>query len=76
MFSTICNILRISVSACSVITLRHSLLIQPRHFAIAYLCLYPYTKKLFMGKSRMFQLSSLVLIFPLQNSYRGSYGDS
>ena len=64
MFSSICNILRISVSVCSVITLRHSLLMQLCHFAIAYLCLYPYpyTKKIFMGKSRMFQLSSLVHI--------------
>ena len=35
MFSSICNILRISVSAYSVITLRHSLLMQPHHFAIA-----------------------------------------
>ena len=32
----ICNILQIS---CSVITLQHSLLIQPHTFSIAYLCL-------------------------------------
>ena len=31
------SILQISVSACSMITLRHSLLMQPHHFAIAYL---------------------------------------
>ena len=58
MFSSICNILRFSVS---MITLRHSLLMQPRHFAIAYLFLYPYTKKIFMGKSHVFQLSVLWL---------------
>ena len=33
----ISNILRILVNACSVITLQHSLLMQPHHFAIAYL---------------------------------------
>ena len=27
---------------------------QPRHSAIAYLCLYPYTKKPFMRKSRVY----------------------
>ena len=41
--SSICNISRISVSACSMITLRHSLLMQPHHFGITYLCLYSYT---------------------------------
>ena len=35
-------LMRTYYSACSVITL-HSLLMQARHFAINYLCLYPYT---------------------------------
>ena len=76
MFSSICKILRILVSACSMITLRHSLLMQPHHFAIAYLRLYPYSKKLFMGKSCVVQLSSLALIFVLWDCKGGSYGDS
>ena len=54
------SILRISVSACIVITPQRSLFMQPRHFAIAYLCLYPslypYAKKLLMGKSCVVQL--------------------
>ena len=55
------SFLRKSVSACSVITLRHSLLMQPRHFTITYLCLYPYTKKLFMGNHACFKYPVLCL---------------
>ena len=50
MFSS-CNLLWISVSPCSAIVLWHLLFMQPRHFAIAYYCLY--TKKLLMRKSRV-----------------------
>ena len=55
MFSSICNMLRISASACSVITLQHSLLMQPRR-AILQSFIY-HILQLFMGKSRLFQLS-------------------
>ena len=68
MFSSFCNIPQTSVSACSVIIPQHYLLMQSPYFAIAYLCLYVYTKELFMGKSMVFQLSSIVLNFFLWES--------
>ena len=43
------------------ITIRHSLLMQPHHFAIAYLCSHPYTKKLYpyiRRKSRVLAIES------------------
>ena len=55
MFSLICNMLRISASACSMITLRHLLLMQPCR-AILQSLIY-HILQLFMGKSRLFQLS-------------------
>ena len=41
---------------------------QPRHFAITYLCLYPYTKKPFMRKSRVYLLFILFLQLFMQAS--------
>ena len=55
MFSLICNMLRISAGTCSVIILWHSLLMQP-HRAILQSLIY-HILQLFMGKSRLFQLS-------------------
>ena len=55
MFSLICNMLRISASACSVIILWHLLLMQP-HRAILQSLIY-HILQLFMGKSHLFQLS-------------------
>ena len=55
MFSLICNMLRISAGTCSMIILWHSLLMQP-HRAILQSLIY-HILQLFMGKSRLFQLS-------------------
>ena len=55
MFSSNCNMLQISASACSVITLRHLLLMQPCP-AILQSLIY-HILQLFMGKSCLFQLS-------------------
>ena len=55
MFSSICNMLRISASACNVITLQHSLLMQPRRVILQSLIYH--ILQLFMGKSHLFQLS-------------------
>ena len=55
MFSLICNMLRILASACSVITLRHLLLMQPRRVILQSLIYH--ILQLFMGKSHLFQLS-------------------
>ena len=51
---------------CSVTTLWHLLLMQPHYFAVAYLCLYPYTKKLYMRKLHVPVLSP-ELVIPLRN---------
>ena len=55
MFSLIYNMLRISASACSVIICQHLLLMQS-HRAIFQSLIYDILQ-LFMGKSRLFQLS-------------------
>ena len=55
MFSLICNMLWISAGACSMISLWHLLLMQPR-WAILQSLIY-HILQLFMGKSRLFQLS-------------------
>ena len=43
----LCNILQILINAYGVITFWHSLFMQPHHFAITNISLYPYTKKLY-----------------------------
>ena len=61
MFSLICNMLQISAGACSVIILWHSLLMQP-HQAILQSLIY-HVLQLFMGKSRLFQLSMHAVLY-------------
>ena len=48
---------------------------QPCHNAIAFLCLYPYTKKLFMGKSHVFQAIQSCAYLPSARLVGGSHGD-
>ena len=70
MFSLICNMLQISAGACSMITLRHLLLMQPRR-AILQSLIY-HILQLFMGKSRLFQLSMHAVLCLCVSSFCGT----